>query len=71
MKLRMLGALVSMFGVAALANANPPTYSITDLGLGTYISSIGNNNQVLARDSSGRRGFVSHQWDNDRPNHFG
>ena len=53
MKLRMLGALVSMFGVAALANANPPTYSITDLGLGTYISSIGNNNQVLARDSSG------------------
>jgi hypothetical protein len=53
MKLRMLGVLIGMLCVSALANANPPSYTITDLGLGIYVTSIGNNNQVLAADLSG------------------
>jgi hypothetical protein len=53
MKPLMIASLLSTLSMFPVANATPPSYSITDLGLGVGISGFGNNNQVLAVDPSG------------------
>jgi len=53
MKLPMIIGVIGILGIPAFASASPPTYSITDLGLGTSVEGIGNNDQVLAAGPSG------------------
>jgi len=53
MKLPMIIGVIGILGIPAFASASPPTYAITDLGLGTYVYSIAINNQVLAAGPSG------------------
>jgi hypothetical protein len=46
--------IATLLGFATLANATPPSYAVTDLGLGTAIVGINNSGEVLAYDVSNR-----------------
>jgi probable HAF family extracellular repeat protein len=46
--------MVAFLGFASASNATPPSYAVTDLGLGTAIVGINNSGEVLAYDVSNR-----------------
>jgi probable HAF family extracellular repeat protein len=46
--------MAALLGIATSSNAAPPSYAVTDLGLGTAIVGINNSGEVLAYDFSNR-----------------